>query len=589
MRARNFPEEAARWASVKSSSRSQAGRKAEGALRLPLHHACLKLRNCSQKHAAAETIAALLEAHPNAAKERESKHGCLPLHLAAFGVSSHGAQQSVNDRRGGLSRGKSHSVIPSRPFTNTDVSLSHKASLSLSSSSNLSESTHLTEQSGISSMFLDSNGSPNGRLQSRHRRVGSLDRVELMTNEDGGVEVLECQSQAEVAVQIIDKLIKAHPRGCRETSEGGRLPLHMAIAGKASAEVVQALLLVYSDAARQRNHDGYLPLHLAALYGVSDEQVAVHLLRAYPDAAVGRNKFERIPLEEALFNAGENGRVKQEELVKVLRKHPSYWTRPISVSGHGRSASEGGAGIHRSKGGFAPSQRMANLSLMPAVPKSPSSKKLPPSATSPDRSTATSAQDIAELAEATDVTFLIKAGEWEAVKERCRICPGEVAEWLTIQSRSGTTVKCAPLHYALERMPPLDVVEAIVAVAKGDEALSWKMTPGDALPLHVACVWGSSAEVVSYLVKQDNAAVRVKDGGGNLPLHQACFSGSSSRTVDLLCQNWPESVHEANGMGSLPLEIVHRLSHPNKHDVLNVLRRYAGDGSDFSLGSGCEV
>ena len=33
-------------------------------------------------------------------------------------------------------------------------------------------------------------------------------------------------------------------------------------------------------------------------------------------------------MEEALCMAGENGRPHQAALVRALRKHPSYWTRP---------------------------------------------------------------------------------------------------------------------------------------------------------------------------------------------------------------------------------------------------------------------
>jgi hypothetical protein len=43
---------------------------------------------------------------------------------------------------------------------------------------------------------------------------------------------------------------------------------------------------------------------------------------------VGRNRWERTPLEEALCMAGENGRPHQAALVRALRKHPSWWTRP---------------------------------------------------------------------------------------------------------------------------------------------------------------------------------------------------------------------------------------------------------------------
>lgn len=71
--------------------------------------------------------------------------------------------------------------------------------------------------------------------------------------------------------------------------------------------------------------DGFLPIHIAAHWGVAHPDVAPLLLRAYPDGAVGRNRWERTPIEEALGMAGENGRDHQMSLVWALRRHPTYW------------------------------------------------------------------------------------------------------------------------------------------------------------------------------------------------------------------------------------------------------------------------
>lgn len=133
-----------------------------------------------------------------------------------------------------------------------------------------------------------------------------------------------------MAVQILNALLDAYPKGIRVDSEGGRLPLHTACAGRATPKVIETLLTAYPAAARHRNKDGFLPLHLAAHWGVSHPNVAVSLLKAYPDATVGRNRWERTPLEEALYMAGENGRPHQSALVRALRKHPSYWTLPLN-------------------------------------------------------------------------------------------------------------------------------------------------------------------------------------------------------------------------------------------------------------------
>jgi hypothetical protein len=67
---------------------------------------------------------------------------------------------------------------------------------------------------------------------------------------------------------------------------------------------------------------------LAAHWGVSHPHVAISLLKSYPDSTLGRNRWERTPLEEALCMAGENGRPHQAALVRALRKHPTYWARP---------------------------------------------------------------------------------------------------------------------------------------------------------------------------------------------------------------------------------------------------------------------
>lgn len=99
----------------------------------------------------------------------------------------------------------------------------------------------------------------------------------------------------------------------------------MACFGKASIKVMETILKAYPDAARQRNHDGFLPVHIAAHWGVSHPDVAPLLLTAYPDGAVGRNRWERTPIEEALGMAGENGRQHQLSLVWSLRRHPTYW------------------------------------------------------------------------------------------------------------------------------------------------------------------------------------------------------------------------------------------------------------------------
>lgn len=160
-----------------------------------------------------------------------------------------------------------------------------------------------------------------------------------------GSNIFVSEKREEWAVKVLNALLDAYPRAIRMDSEGGRLPLHTAAAGRATPRVVSTLVTANPSAARHRNKDGYLPLHLVAHWGQSDPRVAVTLLKAYPDATFGRNRWERTPLEEALCMAGENGRPHQAALVRALRKHPSYWTRPEGVLFQSNSPRDGGRNI----------------------------------------------------------------------------------------------------------------------------------------------------------------------------------------------------------------------------------------------------
>ena len=136
---------------------------------------------------------------------------------------------------------------------------------------------------------------------------------------------INTQQREKYSIRVINALLDAWPKSVKTSSEGGRLPLHMACFGKATVKVMETILTAYPDAARQRNHDGFLPIHIAAHWGVSHPDIAPLILRAYPDGAVGRNRWERTPIEEALGMAGENGRPHQLSLVWSLRRHPTYW------------------------------------------------------------------------------------------------------------------------------------------------------------------------------------------------------------------------------------------------------------------------
>lgn len=329
-RLRRHPREAKIWTTLKTKSLLTPTEKVTSTKRLALHHACFKLRSAAGKSHRGEEdpfclicqfILALLRMYPEAAGQRETRHGCLPLHLVAFA--------SCAPKEGGETESDDEAPVMRRP-----TALSRRA---YSDATAATTDTHLSQIHAEESYTGRIMGDQTLRRQSKHADPG----VSVAAKH----KIVISAVREELANQVVNALLDAYPKAVRVDSEGGRLPLHTACAGRATPRVVQTLVRADPAAARHRNKDGFLPLHLAAHWGVSHPNVAVTLLQCYPDATVGRNRWERTPLEEALCMAGENGRPHQAALVRALRKHPSYWTRPTSdllrgEQGRGRNKNE---------------------------------------------------------------------------------------------------------------------------------------------------------------------------------------------------------------------------------------------------------
>lgn len=401
-RVRKHPREVKLWATLRTKS-DERHRHAT-TKRLALHHACFKLRsagsvpppfNPSSPNAAVvddpfvavcRFLLVVIRLYPEAASQRESRHGCLPLHLAAFATcapraQSHPEHAAVASSMMGLGGGScaTHTTAASTepdppgrgpPPPPPASPSAFKASALFQALAGTSSNNSTSHHSGTSGDNESATATPGHSV--RPTKPGSIARRNASDATTGTMETAQTNLSAvhaeetyaggmgdkalraakdkvvvnvsvasagtlihpkreELAVQVINALLDAYPKAIRVDSEGGRLPLHTACAGRATPRVISTLVTAYPAAARHRNKDGFLPLHLAAHWGVSHPNVAVILLKAYPDATVGRNRWERTPLEEALCMAGENGRPHQAALVRALRKHPNYWLNSPDV------------------------------------------------------------------------------------------------------------------------------------------------------------------------------------------------------------------------------------------------------------------
>ncbi|CAJ1910260.1 unnamed protein product [Cylindrotheca closterium] len=553
-RAKKHPREVKTWASIRSKSSSND--RISGAKRLALHHACFKLRSSVSSGSFGSTsstydsttdafievcnlILLLIELYPDAAGMRESRHGCLPLHLAAFASCTLNSTPSKDDES-----------VKSEPSTFSLSTLGNSLPVfnklgrpSAIRNNNRSQSEATTMTAG----FLEERFTGN---QTDQKQAGLSPKESNSTSVSMGPNFLISEKREEAAVKVLNALLDAYPRGSRMDSEGGRLPLHTACAGRATPLVVATLIRANPSAARHRNKDGFLPLHLSAHWGISHPNVATSLLKAYPDATFGRNRWERTPLEEALCMAGENGRPHQASLVRALRKHPSYWTRPAEFIKEERKKGRQIVDI----------DDMDDETCMTEdyVVMQSNSRGSPEVKNNSQRQNA-------------DLHSLMRDQEWELVMSKLETSPLDAEEELKVTTRGGftSTYGFTPLHYACERHPPQEVVEALIAACPS--AVAKRTMPGGALPLHIACTWHASVEVIGSLLNADKSTCKVQDELGNLPLHSAAFSGISTPVVERLLRTYSKASLARNHQGSLPEEIVKRLRHDNRKEVMGML------------------
>mmetsp|Transcript_26747 Transcript_26747/g.73586 ORF Transcript_26747/g.73586 Transcript_26747/m.73586 type:complete len:800 (-) Transcript_26747:1019-3418(-) len=619
-RAMRHKREVKTWATIpiQASSRSAAGGadESESVKRLALHHACLKLRAASASMVKCynsrtiegdpfvelcRLILTLIEVNPSACGERETRHGCMPLHLVAFascaGPSAGSketasaavgdddyfaaAQQSLSPTTSTFSTASMSSALPSfgsdtdgggsaTKLSRPHPIIQNQRSLSEATTDTLrtTMSVAIAEENftGIQSDYQNERNLQQGESESQQRQQQQQQQQQQVQSVCMGNNIFVSAEREEWAVRVINALLDNFPRAVKMTSEGSRLPLHWAAAGRATPRVVSTLIRAYPDAAKHRTKDGSLPLHLCAHWGISHSDVAVSMLRSYPDATYGKNRWERSPLEEALCMAGENGRPHQAVLVRSLRKHHSYWTRPEGVLFQQPRRSPG-------------DKRRNIVDIDETVDSMDDSDEFgneeEDNLFRDDRGVfgKPRANDGTNMdaAKRYDLPTLIRFQKWELVAQRLESNPNEARLNLRVPTRGGftSTTGFTPLHMACENIPPKEILQKLIKLSPS--AVGLKFMPGGKLPLHVACTWHAPKESIDLLLATDRNVCKVPDELGNLPIHLACFSGAPSIVIEHLLKAYPKAVLFRNAQGSLAEDIARRLKHNNRNSTLTLL------------------
>jgi len=139
----------------------------------------------------------------------------------------------------------------------------------------------------------------------------------------------------------------------------------------------------------------------------------------------------------------------------------------------------------------------------------------------------------------TTLFTLVKAKRWKEVIERCETAGSKNEK--DIIARDSTSFNRTCLHLACARKPPLRVILNLLSPSNGGEesrvvVTKWKEDGLGYIPLHTACRYRASAEVITLLLESYGQGVTVKDKIGWTPLHVASYFNPKLSVIKALIQ-----------------------------------------------------
>uniref|UniRef100_A0A7S4MUG0 Uncharacterized protein n=1 Tax=Odontella aurita TaxID=265563 RepID=A0A7S4MUG0_9STRA len=109
-----------------------------------------------------------------------------------------------------------------------------------------------------------------------------------------------------------------------------------------------------------------------------------------------------------------------------------------------------------------------------------------------------------------------------------------------------------PLHAACSFQATQEVVEALLKAYPG--GASQPNSAGN-LPIHQAAMWQAPVETVEALLSRYPEGATVRNQYGSLPLHMGASNQASPEVVRLLIDAYPDALHLQNDDGMTPLDL----------------------------------
>jgi hypothetical protein len=218
----------------------------------------------------------LVQLYPAACGQRESRHGCLPIHLAAFAsCAPKYVKENVNGSGTGTGgTGEAASISSNRSNVSLSPSTAGSMNSAPSSPTSLLKQQQQKQQQPKRPPMIgrrvasdSTNASTNTNLSAVHaeeRYNGGMGDEAAAASAAGPMtasstfqprvvdpnvslskSVIISARREAMAVQVLNAILDAYPKGIRVDSEGGRLPLHCACSGRATPRVISTLVTAY--------------------------------------------------------------------------------------------------------------------------------------------------------------------------------------------------------------------------------------------------------------------------------------------------------------------------------------------------------
>jgi len=136
-----------------------------------------------------------------------------------------------------------------------------------------------------------------------------------------------------------------------------------------------------------------------------------------------------------------------------------------------------------------------------------------------------------------------------------------------------------PIHIALYNGACLEVVKILL---EGCTDMIHTPNKSGLCPLIIALKNRAEGDVIQYLISLDFHLVRNTDKRMNLPLHLACMYGCNADVITVLYHAYPCAVHRMNRDGLKPLDLAQR-SRDFSDRAINLLLEAAQEEKKFDI------